>query len=113
MKRILALILALLVLLCACDTNTAQTVQSGDLAPLEVRFLDVGQADAALLRCGDAAMLIDGGNREDSSLIVSVLKRFELKKLDYLVCTHAHEDHVGGLAEFLAGGDRAHPCFIV
>ncbi len=98
MKRILALILALLVLLCACDTNTVQTVQSGDLAPLEVRFLDVGQADAALLRCGDAAMLIDGGNREDSSLIVSVLKRLELKKLDYLVCTHAHEDHVGGLA---------------
>ena len=95
MKRLFSLILAFSILLCACTAPTPSTV---DTTALQVRFLDVGQADAALLQCGDATMLIDGGNREDSSLIVSVLKRLNIEKLDYLVCTHAHEDHVGGLA---------------
>lgn len=43
-------------------------------------------------------MLIDGGNVEDSSLIVSYLADQGVEKLDYVVCTHAHEDHVGGLS---------------
>lgn len=95
MKRIFALLLALVILLSACAVPS-QPLE--DLAPLEVRFLDVGQADAALVRCGEATMLVDGGNREDSSLIVSVLGDLDIGTLDYLVCTHAHEDHVGGLA---------------
>jgi len=65
---------------------------------LQVHFIDVGQADAALVLCDGAAMLIDGGNAPDSNLIFSYLKRLEIDYLDYIICTHAHEDHVGGLA---------------
>ncbi len=65
---------------------------------LEVHFIDVGQADSALLLCGGQAMLIDGGNAQDSSLVVSYLEKLEVSHLDYVVCTHAHEDHVGGLS---------------
>ena len=43
-------------------------------------------------------MLIDGGNSADSSLIYAYLKQRNITFLDYIVCTHAHEDHVGGLA---------------
>ena len=43
-------------------------------------------------------MLIDGGNTEDSNLIYAYLKKLSLNYLDYIVCTHAHEDHVGGLS---------------
>lgn len=43
-------------------------------------------------------MLIDGGNAADSDLIYTYLKNHSVNNLDYMVCTHAHEDHVGGLA---------------
>lgn len=69
---------------------------------LTVRYIDVGQADAALVQCGGHAMLIDGGNAADSSTIVAVLRQAGVSRLDYVVCTHAHEDHVGGLAGALA-----------
>ena len=60
--------------------------------------MDVGQADAALVLCDDAAMLIDGGNAADSSLIYAYLESHDIDYLDYIICTHPHEDHVGGLA---------------
>lgn len=64
----------------------------------EVHYIDVGQADASLVMCDGNYMLIDGGNAEDSSLIYAYLKEHGVKELDYMICTHAHEDHVGGLA---------------
>lgn len=64
----------------------------------ELHFIDVGQADSALILCDGNAMLIDGGNVEDSNLIYSYLRNHGIDHLDYMVCTHAHEDHVGGLA---------------
>lgn len=64
----------------------------------EVHYIDVGQADAALVLCDDQAILIDGGNTEDSNLIYTYLKKHSVNHLDYIVCTHAHEDHVGGLS---------------
>ena len=63
-----------------------------------VRFIDVGQADAALIECDGHYMLIDGGNKGDSNLIYTVLKKSGVSYLDIVVGTHAHEDHIGGLS---------------
>lgn len=63
-----------------------------------IHFIDVGQADAALVLCDGKAMLIDGGNADDSSLMYSYLSRLGITYLDYVIGTHAHEDHIGGIA---------------
>ena len=58
-----------------------------------------------MVLCGEEAMLIDGGNAEDSSLMYTYLKETGISYLDYIVATHAHEDHVGGLAGALNYAD--------
>lgn len=65
---------------------------------LKVHFIDVGQADAALIQCDGKNMLIDGGNAADSNLMYTYLKKQGVTHLDYVIGTHAHEDHIGGIA---------------
>ncbi len=69
---------------------------------LRVDFIDVGQADSILVSYGDEFMLIDGGNAADGDAVVSYLKSRGVKTLSYVVNTHPHEDHVGGLAAVLS-----------
>lgn len=100
-KKLLSLLLILALLLagCALPADTAAPV-SGE--GLTVSFIDVGQADCALLECDGEFMLIDGGNRDDGQLVVSYLEQQGVETLSAVVCTHAHEDHVGGLPSVLA-----------
>ncbi len=79
------------------DGGTPAPTPNGS-AGFEAHFIDVGQADAILILCDGAAMLIDGGNAADSSLIYSYLQKRDIGYLDYIVCTHPDEDHVGGLS---------------
>lgn len=72
-----------------------------------IHFIDVGQADAALVLCDGAAMLIDGGNAEDSNLLYTYLKKHDIDHLAYVIGTHAHEDHIGGIAGALKYADAA------
>ncbi len=72
-----------------------------DESYFEVHFIDVGQADCSLIICDDESLLIDGGNVGDSGLIADYLVNAGIKELDYVICTHAHEDHVGGLGDVL------------
>ena len=100
-KKLFALILALSVLLCGCaEILPPEPTVSGK--GLAVQFIDVGQADCALLSCDGEYLLIDGGNRDDSQLVVSFLEQQGVQELAAVVCTHAHEDHVGGLPAVLA-----------
>ncbi len=60
-------------------------------------LIDVGQADAALLTCEGHTVLIDGGNKDDSSLLYTLLQTQGTDHLDLVIGTHADEDHIGGL----------------
>ena len=68
---------------------------------LNVYYFDVGQADSILLANDDKYMLIDAGNNADGKNIVNYLKKLGVKKIDYLVATHAHEDHIGGMDDVI------------
>lgn len=65
---------------------------------LKVHFIDVGQADSILIQTPDGkSMLIDAGNNADGQAVVSYLKGQGVSKIDILVGTHPHEDHIGGM----------------
>lgn len=80
--------------------TTATTPISGN--GMTVHFIDVGQADCALVECDGEFMIVDGGNVDDGQLVVSYLKQMGIEKLSAVVCSHAHEDHVGGLPAVLS-----------
>lgn len=66
-------------------------------ADMEIHFIDVGQGDAALIVCDGHAMIIDGGTPANSSKMYFYLQQHGIEHLDYALCTHIHDDHVGGM----------------
>ena len=84
------------------DPSSAAAAVDTVEAPFEMHFIDVGQALSVLVECDGQYMLYDGGNVDDGSLVVSYLQSQGVEQLEYVFCSHAHEDHVGGLAAALA-----------
>lgn len=64
---------------------------------LLVHFLDVGQGDCVLIESEGHFMLVDAGKNEDAKKITGYLRERKVKKLDYLIGTHPHEDHIGSM----------------
>ncbi len=108
----LALAAALALGLAACDGSAViqppqnnsgiETTQPSAEENFQMHFIDVGQALSVLVECDGQFMLYDGGNVDDGSLVVSYLQNQGVEELQYVFCSHAHEDHVGGLAAALA-----------
>lgn len=72
---------------------------------LEVTFIDVGQADSILLENEGHYMLVDAGNNEDGPKLVNYFKNQNIHQFDYVIGTHPHEDHIGGLDNIIEGFD--------
>lgn len=69
---------------------------------MRVHFIDVGQGDCSFIELGNGqTMLIDAGNPEDGDDIVEYIKDLQYGDIDYIVATHPHDDHIGGMAEVL------------
>ncbi|MGN0973499.1 MAG: ComEC/Rec2 family competence protein [Bacilli bacterium] len=72
---------------------------------LSVSFIDVGQADCILVENNNEYMLIDAGNNADGELLVNYFKELSITKFKYIVGTHPHEDHIGGMDNIIDSFD--------
>jgi len=82
------------------STITIDTAIGYSSGKLTVHFLDVGQGDSEFIELPDGkTMLIDAGESKYGDTIVNYIKALGYKKIDYLVATHPHADHVGGMTK--------------
>ena len=82
------------------QSETSGTAQSSQTA--QVHFINVGQGDCELIVADDGTtMLIDAGESEYGATVVDYIKSLGITRLDYVVGTHPHSDHIGGLKDFL------------
>ncbi|WP_440764146.1 ComEC/Rec2 family competence protein [Natronorubrum sp. DTA7] len=85
-------------------SNNPEDAASGDGADLdgelEIHHIDVGQADATLLvtPAGETILIDTGDWRQDGQGVIDYLEREGIDRIDHLVATHAHADHIGGHA---------------
>lgn len=106
-KIIIFSILCIYIMLCLCSCQileNAATHNAGGYSEqgFEVHYIDVGQGDSALIICDGKTMLIDGGKPYASSIIYTYLSKLNISCIDYIVASHADDDHIGGLSAPLA-----------
>lgn len=77
--------------------NTGLSQKPASSAELSVHFIDVGQGDCTLVMCEGHNMLIDAGESDQGKKVVEYLKAQNISRLDYVIGTHPHSDHIGGL----------------
>jgi len=67
----------------------------------QIRYIDVGEADSILIQNNGKYALIDAGNNEDGEKLVKYFQSLGIQKLEYVIGTHAHEDHIGGMDDII------------
>ena len=118
-KKLLKILLCLLLVLslCACAAfsqffqpgGTSQSVPGDSEHLLRAHYIDVGQGDAIYIELPNGQnMLIDAGPRDSKDKVLSYLASQGVTRIDYVVATHPHEDHIGGMPDVLLkyGADK-------
>jgi competence protein ComEC len=80
--------------------TTTTTAKEREL--LKIHFIDVGQGDAIFIELPDKrAVLIDGGETNMSSRVINAINSANKNRLDFVIATHPHSDHIGGLSKVI------------
>ncbi len=86
-------VIAIIKILTEDNVNITDDIVDG----VQVHFIDVGQGDCQLIVDNDKVMLIDGGENSQGYKVAKYIKSLNIDKIDYVVATHPHSDHIGGL----------------
>lgn len=111
-KRFVAFLLAVICILSLCSCDTINSFFDKDLesesridkddALLVSHYIYVGQGDSEFIEFPDGkTMLIDAGPREGGDNVIKLIKKLGYKKIDFLIGTHPHSDHIGALADVI------------
>ncbi len=73
-----------------------------------VNIIDVGQGDCILIKAADKSILIDSGEREYAPDAANFIRKSGIARLDYVIATHPHSDHIGGMGDIIEefGADK-------
>ncbi len=94
--------ICLSIIFTACSQQSSNAVNTSNKSnELKVHYIDVGQGDSILVQTKDKNILIDAGTRKSSDNLINYLKKQHIKKLDYVIATHPHEDHIGGMPKVI------------
>ncbi len=97
------------------DGKKSDPVPSGELASIttadfSIHFLELGNkyaGDCTLIKCGDTEVLIDTGSRTNSAATISAyIDQYVTGTLDYVIATHAHQDHIAGFVGKGSGNNK-------
>lgn len=110
-SKILSILLISIFLFSSCTSsttnnsssniNTKKDTTSANSENLKIHYIDVGQGDSILVEGANKNLLIDAGPRVSTDKLMTYLKKQKIKKLDYVIATHPHEDHIGGMSSVI------------
>lgn len=97
-KKLLCILLTMIfsIFLVSCNKSSETMNKSNNMM---VHYIDVGQGDSELIQIGDKNILIDAGTSDKKAL--DYLKKINVTKLDYVIATHPHEDHIGSMDDVI------------
>ena len=95
------LLFAALIPGCDFDVKTNITLENN----MVTHFIDVGQGDCILVQVNNKNLLIDSGTSDSKEKVIRYLKNNDIRKLDYIIATHPHDDHIGGMASVIKNFD--------
>lgn len=102
-KKLVAILIAFIMVfaLCSCKGQNIAKLSEDLQGALNVHFIDVGQGDCIMLESQSAVVLIDAGETEYADFVCEYLKSYDIKTIDYVIATHPHSDHCGGLKKVI------------
>lgn len=104
--KFLLVFIFLLLFVSGCNASDLSTSINGVLSEnkdkLVIHYIDVGQGDATFIELpNNESLLIDAGEKEYEDKVLSYIENLNYDRIDYVVGTHPHSDHIGGLKKVI------------